>query len=62
MDARPVDDRVRQNAGEWHRPTIKPLVRLGEQTTPTTISASSPDKHKPNIAGFSDSCEERQGS
>lgn len=32
--------------GEWRRPTIRPLLRLGEQTWPTTISASSPDRHK----------------
>ena len=35
---------------EWERPSIKPLFRLGELTTPTTFSASSPDRHTSDIS------------
>jgi hypothetical protein len=34
---------------KWSRPTIRPLFRVGELTTPTTFSASSPDRHGSNI-------------
>ena len=34
----------------WSRPTIRPLPRLGELTTPTTFSASSPDRHGSDIS------------
>jgi hypothetical protein len=33
----------------WSRPTVRPLFRLGELTTPTTFSASSPDRHGSDI-------------
>lgn len=35
---------------KWSRPTIRPLFRLGELTTPTTFSASSPDRHGSDIS------------
>jgi len=35
---------------KWSPPTIRPLFRLGEMTTPTTFSASSPDRHKSDIS------------
>lgn len=35
---------------KWRRPTIRPLFRLGELTTPTTFSASSPDRHRSDIS------------
>jgi len=35
---------------KWSRPTIRPLFRLGELTTPTTFSASSPDRHRSDIS------------
>jgi len=35
---------------EWKRPTIRPLARLGELTTPTTISASTPEGHASDIS------------
>lgn len=34
----------------WEPPTIHPLSSLGEQTAPTTISASSPEKHISDIS------------
>ena len=34
----------------WSKPIIRPLFRLGEQTTPTTFSASNPDKHSSDIS------------
>ncbi len=33
----------------WETPTIRPLFALGQLTTPTTYSASSPDKHSGSI-------------
>ncbi|MFA5966947.1 MAG: hypothetical protein WC805_00305 [Patescibacteria group bacterium] len=30
----------------WTKPTIRPLPRLSEVTTPTTISASSPARNR----------------
>lgn len=36
----------------WERPLLKPLPRLGELTTPTTFSASSPDRHGSDIGEF----------
>lgn len=38
----------------WKRPVISHLARLGELTTPTTISASSPEKHKSSIQELAD--------
>ena len=38
----------------WHRPKIRSLVRLSEQTNPTSISASSPEHHLPSITELKD--------
>jgi hypothetical protein len=34
---------------KWSKPYLRPLFRLGELTTPTTFSASSPDRHGSDI-------------
>jgi hypothetical protein len=38
----------------WEPPTITPLPRLGERTTPTTISASSPKMHTSDLSDIRD--------
>jgi len=34
----------------WERPFIRPISKLGEMTTPTTLSASTPERHVSNIS------------
>lgn len=49
-----MDTNEIQHGRKWCRPTIRSLVRLGEQTNPTSVSASSPQQHLPNIAELKD--------
>ena len=41
---------IKSDGLAWVKPSIRPLFKLGEQTTPTTYSASSPEKHKSDIS------------
>ncbi len=37
----------------WECPLIRPISRLGEMTTPTTFSASTPERHSSDITEMS---------
>ena len=50
----------KMNRKEWVSPIIRPLVRLGELTTPTSISASSPERHTFDIAELKKLLEKKQ--
>jgi hypothetical protein len=50
QDQESADPKISQQGGDvpdnkekWEPPTITPLPRLGEQTAPTTFTASSPE-------------------
>lgn len=47
-DSSPPERHLR--AGKWEPPKIRPLPRLGELTTPTTFSASTPEQHRSDIS------------
>lgn len=53
-----MDTKGHQKMPKWHRPTIRSLVRLAEQTNPTSISASSPGQHLPSITELSNMLKE----
>lgn len=53
-----MDTKGHQKKPKWHQPTISSLVRLAEQTNPTSISASSPEQHLPSITELSNMLKE----
>lgn len=60
METKSKEAARERSRGQWRRPTIKPLTRLGERTTPTTISASSPERHASDITELAHPCGEQQ--